>query len=64
MTYWPTWRTHQQATVARREPGAEPSGKGGGGTFSSKAGSAGATSQPTGSMKGGGMTSKGNAKKL
>lgn len=42
----------------------EPSGKGGGGTFSSKAGSAGAKSEPGSSMKGGGMTTKGNAKKL
>lgn len=42
----------------------EPSGKGGGGTYASKAGTAGAKSEPGSSMKGSGMTTKGNAKKL
>jgi hypothetical protein len=45
----------------------EPSGKGssGGGTYSSKAGSAGARSEPGSSLKGSdSMTTKGNAKKL
>ena len=42
----------------------EPTGKGGGGTYASKAGSAGAKSEPGSSLKGGGMTTKGNAKKL
>ena len=42
----------------------EPGGKGGGGTYSSKASNLGAKSEPGASLKGGGMTTKGNAKKL
>jgi hypothetical protein len=42
----------------------EPSGKGNNATYASKAGSAGASSEPGSSMGGGGMTTKGNAKKL
>jgi hypothetical protein len=42
----------------------EPSGKGNGGTYASKAGSAGASSEPGSRLGGGGMTTKGNAKKL
>jgi hypothetical protein len=42
----------------------EPSGKGGGGTYSSKAGTAGAKSEPSSSLKSSGMTTKGNARKV
>lgn len=42
----------------------EPSGKGGGGTYSSKAGSVGARSEPGSSLRSGGMTTKGNSKKV
>lgn len=42
----------------------EPSGKGGGGTFASKAGTAGAKSEPGSKLGGGSITTKGNAKKL
>lgn len=42
----------------------EPSGKGGGGNYPSKASNLGARSEPGSSLKGGGMTTKGNAKKV
>jgi hypothetical protein len=50
--------------TAKKGADSEPSGKGGGGTFSSKAGSCGAKSEPGSTLRGGGMTTKGNAKKL
>ena len=57
--------TYTSTTVAgKKGAGSEPSGKGNGSTYSSKAGSVGARSEPGATLKGGGMTTKGNAKKL
>lgn len=44
--------------------GSEPSGKGGGGTYAPKSTSLGAKSEPGSTLRGGGISTKGNGKKL
>lgn len=57
---------YASTTTGKSAKGAdsEPSGKGGGGTYSSKAASLGARSEPGSTLRPGGMTTKGNAKKV